>query len=313
MKKYIKDFTVGETIEKEVFGIKEFQKHKTKKGDNYYRLTLIDKTGEVKGNIWGSAFDQCTLTNVKPGSVVEVNAIVEEFNGALQFNIYKLVPTENYDLSDILKASTHNLDELFTQITTRIDQLENADLKSFLQTIFSDEDIASRYRRSPAGEFVHHDFVGGLMEHTLEMLSIADATMKFYPEANKDLVTAGIILHDMGKIWELEINGTAIKRTTQGYLISHIPLMIEFLTQNRPDYFPDELWMKLIHIIISHHGEIEFGAVVRPGIIEAAIVHSADKTSSYVRQYQKLIQEHDGSTQDFSNYQKWIGTQIYLK
>jgi 3'-5' exoribonuclease len=312
MKIFISDLKPGDFITDQVFSVEEFQQHRTRAQNPYYRLVLQDKTGEVAAKIWQDDFGNCRLRNVEAGSVVRIDAEVNEYNGQLQMIIKKLEETDDYDISDLLQTSDKDLEKMFTRLLDEVSKIKNKHLKKLFQNIFEDKKFVNRFKRSPAAEKIHHDFIGGLLEHILEMIDLAKTMLKHYPEADKDLVAAGVILHDIGKVYELDVQKTALVRTTRGRLIGHVIQGIEFVKENLPKDFPEDLWMKLEHIIASHQGELELGSPVRPATIEAAIVHFVDLASSQVRQFQKAIKLGEGQEEGFSEYQKWIQTSVYL-
>jgi len=313
MKIFVKDLKNGDYLTDQVFSLDEFQQHTTRAQQPYYRMTLQDKTGEISAKIWHDDFANCHMKGVEAGDAVKIDGEVNEYNGQLQLIIKKLDKTEDYDITDLLQSSDRDISTMYNSIQGYVSKVKNKDLSNLLNVIFSDSKFVNLYKRSPAAELVHHDFVGGLMEHTLELVDMSEPLLKYYPEADGDLVTTGIILLDIGKIFELEVQKTALARTVKGRLIGHIVQGIELIKGNLPKDFPDALWMKLLHIIISHQGELEFGSPVKPATLEAAIVYVLDKASSHVRQFQKALNLGEGRTPGFSDYQKYIGTQVYLE
>lgn len=312
MKIFIIDLKNGDFITDQVFSIDDFQQHTSRAQHPYYRITLQDRSGEISAKIWHDDFANCHMKDVNVGDVVRIDGEVSEYNGQLQLIIKKLQKTEDYDITELLQASDKDLDKMYEQLQNFIKKIKNEHLSMLLNNFFSDEAFVNRYKRTPAAELVHHDFIGGLMEHTLEMLDMSVPFLTYYPDADTELVITGIILHDIGKIEELAVNNTALIRTVKGKLIGHIVQGIELIKDRLPKDFPDDLWMKLLHIIISHQGEKEFGSPVKPATLEAAIVYVLDKASSHVRQFQKAINLGEGHETGFSEYQKYIGTQVYL-
>ena len=314
MKTYIKDLQVGDEIKDETFSVEEIQEHKTRSGNPYFRLTLQDKTGEIGAKLWQDSFPNCNMKGIDTGAVVKLDGYIDSYKGKLQLTIKRMKSTEKYDITELLQASTKDLDKMYEDIIKITKELENKHLKKLFENLFADKEIAAKFKRSPAAEMVHHDFIGGLMEHILEMNAIAVAMKPFYPEADMDIVKAGIILHDIGKIDELAVKNTALIRTVPGKLVGHIIQGIEIVSQKLPEDFPKKLWMKLQHIIASHqhHVDHEYGSPVQKATIEAAFVGVADYASSHVRQFQKAVKLGEGRDPNFSDFQKWIRTQVYL-
>lgn len=309
MKTYVKDLKKGDQLEGEVFAIEEIQLHKTQSGDPYYNLTLQDKTGQIKAKIWSKFIENCEVEDLKRGDVVEIWGGIEEYRGSLQLVIKSLKFAESYDVSVLIKVSERDIDQMWDDLVKKIDGMGNQYLKGLLQNIFADEDIVAKYRSAPGGEYVHHGFVGGLLEHVWEMLDFAAPYQKYYPEADYDLVTTGIILHDIGKIIEINQVGTVFEFSTEGALLGHMQLGLELAYNNRPEGMPRKLWMHLAHIIISHNG---IYAEMKPVTIEAEIVSVVDFGSSRVRQYQQHMQEGLEKPDEISQYSKFLESRVYI-
>lgn len=308
---YVKDLDKGMTLGGETFAIQEAQLAETKSGKPYYRLTLVDKTGSVSGQIWSDNFDQIEKKALKPGNVVAIEASVDEYRGALQLNISKATGVDESALDEFIEASDHDLDELWQLLEKHIGKIERKDLQEFFAKLFGDKNIKIMFKTRPAAEFVHHSFQGGLLEHVVEMLEMMEPMQQFYPEANYDLVRAGIILHDIGKLKELDIVGTVVQRTTEGHLIGHLIKSYELVANVGKDILEDETMLNLKHIILAHHGRLEYGSPVKPATIEAAMVNVLDEASSGVRIYQKLLRKNSGNDEDFTEYDKILGTRVY--
>ena len=288
---YISDLQKGMSISGETFAVKEVQLTETKNKKPYYRVTLIDKTGSVNGNIWGDNFDGVEKSALKAGKVLMVDAIVEEFKGALMLNILRVTSVSEVTLDEYIEGSDFDLDELFAILQNYVEKIEDKDIKKFLNSIFKEKDFVLKYKTVPAAEYVHHSFRGGLLEHVVEMLDMLQPLRKYYPETNFDLVTAGIILHDIGKLVELRTEETVVQRTKEGYLLGHIALGLEFINKMAKGHLEGEKLILLKHIMLSHHGELEYGSPVLPSTIEASIVSQLDSASSQIRIFQKVMRK----------------------
>ena len=308
---YVVDLAPSMNITNEGFAIKSVELSQTKDNKPFYKLVLMDKTGEIKGQIWSDSLKRIEKKTLKAGNVVLIDAIVEDYRGTLQMNVFNAQMVDETSLSEYMEASDFKIDDLWEEFVKFIDSIKSPVLKGFLHKLFNDEETARKYKTYPAAEFVHHSFRGGLLEHVVEMLNCSVPLKRFYPEANFDFVTAGIILHDIGKLFELEPVGVSVQRTTEGYLIGHLVKSYEVVLQKGTD-LDDNTRLNLRHIILSHHGLLEFGSPVLPATIEAVIVSYLDQLSSQTRIYQKVIRKNSANTQDFAEYDKIIGAKVYL-
>ena len=309
---FVKDITDGVEGKSEEFVVDEIRQHKTKAGKPFYRLVLKDKTGTIGARIWSDYFPFCEIGEIKPGDVVEVDFYAEEYGGDLQLIVTKLKLAQEFDPSNFLKSSNKSVNELLSQLYYYIENVKSEGLKQLLTSIFQDESLLEKIKVIPAGEKVHHDYIGGLLEHTLEVVEIALSIAKHYPMADKDLVVAGALLHDIGKIFEFKVEPTSFKRTKEGYLIGHIVLGVDLVAKKRPKALSEEEYVKLVHIILSHHHDLELGAVVRPATIEAAIVAMADYASSQVRQFAKELTDNKPNEDGFGEYHRTLKTRVYF-
>lgn len=308
---FVKDLSKGITVLGETFAIQDVKKGETKNGKPYYRLELIDKTGNVGAQIWSDAFDNIDQKSIKAGKVIMIDASVEEYKNKLQLNISKVTGVQESDLDEYLEASDFELDELWVMLEKHIDTIKDQEIKKLLNDIFSDKYIKDNYKTNPAAERIHHSFLGGLLEHVVEMLDMIAPIQKFYKEPDYDLVKAGIILHDIGKIFELQIESTVVQRTKEGRLIGHLIQSYEVLLKFSKGIIKEETLLKLKHIILSHHGILEYGSPVLPATIEAAIVHTVDEASTRIRVFQKVLKKNIVRDDEFTEWDPIIKTQVY--
>ncbi|MBN1916064.1 HD domain-containing protein [Candidatus Dojkabacteria bacterium] len=310
---FVNELKIGQKLEAEHFLLSDFRSAKTKKGDTYYRLELADKTGRIPAVMWPDNIQNAERNIFNVGDVLSIDASVEDLRGMLQLDIVRAAKAKEYDDGDFQETTGKDIKDLWRKVEDTIDTIENKWIKELLQDIFSDKDIVEKFKKYPAAKTIHHQFIGGLLEHVSEMLSISEILCQYYPEADSDIVKAAVLLHDIGKLQEYTQAGIGYDRTVEGRLIGHVVLGVEFVNSRLRDGFPKDLKMKINHIILSHHGQLEFGSPVVPKTIEAAIVRSADDASSKVRQYQKYLKAHEGSDEEFSNYDQFIETEVYLK
>lgn len=310
---FIEDIKPSAVGYDELFSIKEIQKHKSKNGDPYFRVVLQDRTGVVQAKIWRDSIDATGAESLAAGEVIMVDFEASEFNGELQLMLKKARKVTEYDVNDLVKMSTKNVDGMYAQLLEKLESLKDSEIKGVVLTMAKDEELSKKFKFAIAAEFVHHDYVGGLLEHTLEMMAVGETLVSLYPRANRSIVLAGIFLHDIGKVDELGVDQTNFIRTLPGYLVGHIMIGILLFEKFLPPGFSEEKKLALEHIVLSHHREPEFGAVVRPATLEAIIVSVADLASSVTRQFQKELDEGRPNEMGFGDYHKYMKNRIYHK
>ncbi len=307
---YINQLEKGLAISDEPFGIGAIKKGTDRNNNPYLDLELVDRTGMIKAKIWSDNLERIPSKLLQEGTIVKVSGLVGEFNGNLQMTINGLSKYEEKDLSDFLPVTKASIDDMWKKMTTRVENMNDQKYKTLLQKLFALHE--EKIRLAPAAKNIHHNYVGGLLEHVTEMMDIAETVMKLYPEADPDLVFTGIIFHDIGKIYELEIEGFVIDYSKVGKMIGHIALGIRMLDQLDKDILEEEQRMLLEHIILSHHSILEYGSPVVPKTIEAMIVAKVDDLSSKVRTVQKVLSDNAENDKAFSAREYAIGSEVYL-
>lgn len=245
----------------------------TKTNKQYANLRVYDGSEEITGRIW-----DFTGPLPEENSVVKIKGIMGEFNGANQITISNWRPAkkDEYDPAEFLPAYKGDKNALFNVLATYVNEIQNPNLKAMVDSIVYS--YMSGYYDAPAAKTHHHAYLGGLLEHTCSVVKIAKFLYEQHPEgADLDIILAGAILHDLGKIEAYSWEGCSIDMSSKGKLVDHIPLGImmlqPFLQQNE---IPQEMQESLLHIIVSHHGYKEWGSPVEPATKEAMIVHLAD-------------------------------------
>ncbi len=306
---FINNLERGQTIE-EVFGINTFKQAKDRNNRPYIDLELVDKTGTIKGKVWSDNISNIDNNALSEGSVVRIKGLVTEFNGSLQLSLYALSLHENYDLEDFLPVTTRKIEAMWDEFLEYINSVQDKTIEQLLNALV--EKYEDKIKNSPAGKSVHHNYVGGLLEHIVEMLNLSEVICKLYPEANKNIVIAGIMFHDIGKIRELFVDGFRIDYTAEGKLIGHIPLGLKIFNEIEQGVLKENTKLQIEHIILSHHYTLEFGSPVTPRTIEAVIVSKIDDLSSKVRLVQKILINNADSNSEFAPKEFGIDGEIYL-
>jgi 3'-5' exoribonuclease len=252
-----------------------------KSGEPYLALTLGDRSGQVEAKMWDNVEE--VLNAFDQDDFVKIKGLVNKYKNRFQLTIHKLrkLGETEIDFSDYLPKTTKNIDELWQTLTDYVASFQNPHLKSLVQAFMSDPEIAAAYRNAPAAKTLHHAYIGGLLDHVVSLFNSCDLVCRNYPQVNRDLLLTGVFLHDIGKIHELAYN-RSFSYTTRGQLLGHMIIELEMLQAKLalvPD-FPPELKTLIEHLIISHHGEYEFGSPKLPMFPEALLLHYMDDLDS---------------------------------
>ena len=311
----ITDLTIDQKIIDECFALNEFEKKISRQDKPYYNIVLSDKTGEIRGKLWSEGAEISDL-NVNIGDIVCLSGTIQEYNGKPQIIVEKMIPCKDIAPEEFLPITSRDRSEMTATISDAIDATANPYLKKLLLAFWQDNNYKDRYVNFPAGEYVHHGYVGGLLEHVWEMWQLSQPYLQIYKVLDRDLFFTGLFFHDVGKIEELDIVGATIIRTTSGRLVAHIGqgLMIldRLITNSVPD-MPQDLREKLYHMILSHQGELEMGSPIKPQTLEALVLSLVDKCGADMNQATKHIEKNINTGQEFTDYHKWLGRSFYQK
>ena len=307
---YVKDIYAGNKISS-TFIVAEKNMAVSQKGSPYLNLRLKDRTGEIDGRVWDSAVEFGQLFN--KGDVIDIQSRAVSYKNAIQLSISKLMKVDDSEIdpSDFLPTSGLDLDGMFEDLMEFVEKIDTPCLKELLYEFFKDEDIAARFRKAPAAKGLHHCYIGGLLEHTLSVTRLIDMVADHYEGVNRDLLIAGSILHDIGKIYELSFD-RMIDYTDKGRLIGHVVIGVEMLDARivNIEDFPEQLAMELRHILLSHHGVLEYGSPKRPKTLEALIVHYIDDLDAKVNAFQEFIESSDDDS-DWTPFHRLFERFIY--
>jgi 3'-5' exoribonuclease len=276
------------------------QQRTTKTNKPYLNLILGDKTGQLEGRIWEPG-DPRIAKDFERGEMVKARGSASRFDDRLQMKIDQLrvaLPNE-VDKTDLLPSTTYDVAELWRQLTGFVDSFTNLDLKRLLNALLDDPALAQAYREAPAAKQLHHAWLGGLLEHVVSLLTLADRVAPHYPLLDRDLLLTGVILHDIGKVRELSWE-IGFEYTVEGTLLGHIQIgtaLAEKTMDSLPN-FPPKLKTLVLHMILSHHGKLEFGSPKLPMIPEALALSFIDdldaKMQAIQSEFDKCIREGKG-------------------
>ncbi|MFC1825472.1 3'-5' exoribonuclease YhaM family protein, partial [Thermodesulfobacteriota bacterium] len=227
----------------------------TKKGDPYLSITLADRTGDVEARVWEKAEDFSSL--FREGDILSIEGHASSYRNQIQLILKNLsVYEDDADPSLFLETSQKDIPGMMGRLLEIIQEIQNQHIKALLESFFADHQFVSRFKRAPAAKNFHHNYLGGLLEHTLSVCQLMTFVAEHYHELDRDLLLAGAILHDVGKVQELTYD-THIEYTDEGRLLGHLTLGVAMLEEKMTvvKHFPQELALRLKHLILSHHGQ----------------------------------------------------------
>ena len=295
-RRYINQLAEGETVN-QIFLVADKQVRANRSGNLYLQLRLADKSGSLTGMLWNA--NEKISGKFEAGDYLTIEGTTQFYNGAMQLIITSI---ENVDANfvreeDFVQLTSEAVAELRRELSELLESIQDADILRLAETFQADQNLMDEFCRAPAGIKNHHAYHGGLLSHVVSMLKLAKLVGQHYPQVDQDLLLMGTFLHDIGKVRELSFD-RELAYTDAGQLIGHIQIGAEILqakidqlqAEGKP--FPEEKGLRLKHMILSHHGEPEFGAVKVPMTLEAIALHYLDNLDS------KLASAYDIITQD---------------
>ncbi len=287
---YVSDLQPNQVITG-VFLVQSKDIRQKKSGEPYLSLTLGDRTGDVEARMWDNAAD--VMNTFDRDDFVRIKGLFQIFQNRPQITLHKLMRIDEREIefADFFPASARNPDEMFAELTGIISGLSNPHLRALLEHVFADERVRRAYKLAPAAKAVHHAYLSGLIEHVLSMCELGRMAAAHYKDVDADLLLSGIILHDIGKIDELTYD-RGFGYSTDGQLLGHITIgirMIEDKLRDLPE-FPPKLRTLLEHMILSHHGELEFGSPKIPLFPEALLLHHLDNLDSKMECMRAMVE-----------------------
>ncbi len=326
-KQFISSFSRnGEAVD-DMFAVK-FKKPPSdykgaEKPGKWFEARLADSTGEVTAKYWGREEHETerVYSSFGKGDIVHVKGVLQEYPpGSGKFSIsidaskgeLRKCPPSECSVDDFVAKSKRDVSQMLSEASGMLSSIRNPHLRALVDSFTTDRDFVAAFSRAPAAMEYHQNYIGGLLEHTLNAMKMAASFCDIHAELDRDLVLAGTFLHDIGKVKELGISGAVIDVTEDGMMIGHITIGYEMVAEKIESIkgFPRELRLKVLHIMLSHHGLPEYGSPKKPQLPEAVAVHQADEADAKIDIYLRLKRE--ASTED-----PWVWTKkfghIYLK
>ena len=317
-RRYINQLTPGETLD-QVFLVREKDLRTTKTGDLYITCTLVDKTGHLPARMWRAS--ESIFNSIPVDGFLHVKGRTDEYKGALQFIIdaCRPFPADKADLADFMPVTELDVEVMWSELLEILRDVKDKHLRLLIKKFVEDHELVAAFKKSPAAVKMHQPFIGGLLEHTLNLAKAAKALLPLYPKLNADLVLTGVFLHDIGKAAELSA-GRTFSYTDRGLLVGHITIAAiwvqqkaDALAEELGEPFPQKTIDLLQHIILSHHGEHQFGSPKLPAIPEAFFIHHLDNLDAKVWMTTHAVESDPDADASFTSYLRAIESQVYKR
>ncbi|RLB95757.1 MAG: HD family phosphohydrolase [Deltaproteobacteria bacterium] len=292
-KTFVSKIKAGQSVD-DVFIARDKRLARKKDGEAYLTLSLVDRTGQMKAVAWDNV--EAISKAFNSGDYVRVKGSITEYNETLQLVVRDVRPVDpaETDRRDFLPATERNVDQMLEQLIKIGQTIENKHLSRLLTAFFEDKEFVNFFKVAPAAKKMHHAYLGGLLEHTLSIALLIQAVAGHYKGIDKDLLLAGGILHDIGKIYEFSYE-THIDYSDAGRLLNHIVIGIEMLDKKIATLrdFPEDLALALKHMIVSHHGTRDFGSPEPPKTLEAIMLYYLDELDAKVTGVRSFMESED--------------------
>jgi 3'-5' exoribonuclease len=317
---YVSDLVPNEVVTAQFLVLSKEIRQK-KSGELYLLLQLADRTGEIEARMWDNVTE--VMNTFDRDDFVKVKALMQVYQNRCQLTVHRLRRLEDHevDFADFFPCSERNPDEMFSELKETIAEIRNPHLRALLEAIFADPRVASAYKIAPAAKSIHHACRGGLIEHVLSLCKLCKFTASHYKNVDLDLLLTGAILHDIGKIEELSYS-RSFNYSADGQLLGHIVIGLRLVGSkiDQLPAFPAKLRTLIEHMIISHHGELEFGSPKAPAFPEALLLHYLDNLDSKMETARNALKREDHSDSEFTGWiaplertllrkERYLGTQ----
>lgn len=308
------------------FLIVEAQLRTAKNGSQFVALRFGDRSGEIPAKMWDASEE--LFTQLPAGGVIELtNAAAKEFGGAVQVELdakapdaWRILDEAEVDFSEFLPTSPSPREDLWRRLDAAVASVREPHLARLLGIYFSEQKFRAAFALVPAALRRHHVYIGGLLEHTVGVTALCEAVAGLYPMVDRDLLVTGAILHDIGKVSSYKV-GRLIEGTDEGKLLGHLVLGVQMVADgiaslraaqgDAEEGFPEQLRLCLEHLLISHHGIMEWGSPVEPVSLEACLLHHADNLDAQAAKFINALRAHEPTGGLWTNYDAAIGRSIY--
>jgi 3'-5' exoribonuclease len=279
-----------------------------KSGEPYLALTLADRCGQIEAKMWDNVDD--AIDAFEQDDFLKIKGLLNKYKNRFQLTIHKLrkLGDSEVDFADYLPKTTKDVDDLWRTLSAFVDSFQDQYLQSLVREFMADPEISAPYRNAPAAKTLHHAFIGGLLDHVVSLMRSCDLVSRNYSQINRDLLLTGAFLHDIGKIHELSYS-RSFSYTSRGQLLGHMIIELEMLQAKiaKIPNFPHELKTLLEHLIISHHGQYEFGSPKLPMFPEALMLHYLDDLDSKMESMRAHFEREAENDSSWTSYNASLG------
>jgi 3'-5' exoribonuclease len=315
-RRYVNELNNGDSVD-DIFLVVQKQTRANRQGNHYLFLELRDRTGSIDARLWN--VPENTPFGFAEGDYVRARGKVQLFQGALQMIMTHVEhhSGQGIDAADFIPQSLVNPVLLLKQLREMIFKIDNVHLKALCDALLMDDVLVTKLMAAPAGIKNHHAYHGGLLEHIVTLMQVSQSVIPFYPILDHDLIMVGILLHDLGKVDELAYD-RAYSYTDEGQLIGHLVMGVELLSAKileaeklTDETFPKELALRLKHMIVSHHGTLEFGSPKVPMTPEALFLHHIDNLDAKIHAITRELEDHPHRDSTWTPYQNSLNRRLF--
>lgn len=313
---YVKDLKSGDTID-EVYLVSDKQLRANKNGNLYLQADLRDKSGVVTARMWNAT--EALFHSFEMNDYLRVRGKAQIFQGAMQLILsdVQVMEPSRVEAADFLPHTSQDIDKLLARLREIMLGLTNPHLRALAEAFLMDDEFVRKFTAAPAGIKNHHAYVGGLVEHVVNLLEVASRIAPFYPQIDRDLLLSGVFLHDIGKIDELTYQ-KAFAYSDEGQLVGHLVIGVEYVDRKAAEAekltgepIPAELVLRLKHMILSHHGTYEFGSPKLPMTLEAVALNQLDNLDAKIASFHDQMRDDRDQSSAWTQYNPSIGRKLF--
>lgn len=307
----ISDIKNGDLLD-QVFLVQKSDVRKTKTGSPYIMSQIGDRTGSIEARLWNANNDQIDIFT--SNDILHIKGKVETYQNSFQLiiSLFKIVDESTINLKNLLPSTDKDVDLLMKELKEMLFSVKNTHILELFKLFFEDEEICKSLQSAPAAVQFHHAFIGGLLEHIVSVLKLANSVLPNYPVLDKDLLYAGIFFHDIGKITELSYT-RSFKYTDEGMLVGHLVSGVNMINEKARliKDFPKNLLNVLVHLVLSHHGTHEWGSPKLPMTVESIALHYLDNFDAKIYAFNKAIIDDKNNKNNWTDYNRMFQRKLF--